>query len=274
MTVAGVVTVIAGQRDAIGSADGKGSEARFRYPQGIALAADGSLYVADTGNDMIRRITTAGMVSTVAGKVMTPGAVDGAGNDARFNYPCDIAVDGTGALYVADFYNFLIRKVSPDGLVTTLAGRAGESRGSDGTSKTARFESPAAIAVDRSGNVYVSDTVINCIRKIDSAGRVSTIAGQPSYIPGSANGRGSAAQFSHPFGLAADAAGNIYVADLENHAIRRVTPDGTVATLAGYAGEAGKVGDPFRMALDGAGNLYVTDLGYLTIRKGTLAGGQ
>jgi DNA-binding beta-propeller fold protein YncE len=210
---------------------------------------------------------------------MVAGAVDGAGIEARFNYPSDIAIDTTsGALYVADLYNFIIRKVTPDGLVTTLAGQAGESDRIDGPVRVAKFESPSAVAVDHSGNVYVADTVVNCIRRINHSRRVTTIAGQPGYIAGRGNGRGEAAQFSHPFGLATDAGGNVYVADLENNAIRRIAADGTVATVANFASQQGDAaqsgsdagpGKPFRIALDRAGNLYATDIVYSGIRKGT-----
>ena len=278
MTQAGVITVIAGKRDEIGSADGKGSDARFRFPQGIAVDTNGVIYVADAGNDTIRRITRDGVVSTVAGKARIPGAVDGAGNDARFNYPCDIALDNSGTLYVADLYNFLIRKVTPEGSVTTLAGQAGQNEHADGSAQKAKFESPTGIAVDHSGNVYVADTLINCIRKISPDGWVTTIAGRSGYKLGQADGRGNAALFSHPFGLATDVTGNIYVADLENHSVRRIAPNGTVVTLAKFAGASGNFanggtptapGCPFRIALDRAGNLYVTDIACLAIRKGT-----
>ena len=141
MTAAGSIRIVAGKWDTIGSADGKGDEARFYYPHGIALDATGDLYVADSHNDTIRRITPAGVVTTVAGKAGAPGEVDGTGKAARFNYPSDIAVDRSGTLYVADLYNFVVRKVTPGGLVTTLAGQMGESgrQGRRGEGSRIRF---------------------------------------------------------------------------------------------------------------------------------------
>jgi sugar lactone lactonase YvrE len=270
----GSFTIIAGEWDAIGSADGQGAAARFNHPQGIALDPDGNLYVADTGNDTIRCITTNGMVSTLAGMAGVVGAVDGTGSGARFNYPCDLTVDASGMIYVADFYNYLIRKVTPGGLVTTFAGQAGESAVVDGRGKRAQFEAPASIAVDASGNVFVADMPQNCIRKITPTGEVTTFAGKAGYPGGDADGAGQAARFKHPTGLAVDAAGNVYVADLGNRSIRRVAPDGVVTTQAGFSGEpddiegTAKSGYPFRIALDTTGNLYLSDTKYPGVREG------
>jgi len=278
ITASGFFRIIAGKWDAIGSADGQGAVARFHYPRGIAADPDGNIYVADTSNNTIRRITTNGVVSTLAGKAGVAGAADGVGSEAQFNYPCDLAVDASGTIYVADLYNYVIRKVTPGGFVTTFAGQAGESGVVDGRGGNAQFEVPTGIAVDSSGNVFVSDMVQNCIRKITPARIVTTLAGKPGYSGGDADGAGRAARFQRPIGLAADAAGNVYVADLGNRSIRRIAPDGTVATLDCISGDqddngaTGKgttaPGDPFRIALDNTGNLYLADLKYSMIRKG------
>jgi sugar lactone lactonase YvrE len=280
LSAPGSVTLLAGKWDSIGSADGQGSEARFRYPHGIAVDAAGDLYVTDSGNDSIRRITPAGVVTTLAGMAGAPGHVDGAGNAARFNYPSDLAVDASGTLYVADAYNYVIRKVTPGGWVTTLAGQVGNSGGKDGAASEAEFDLPLGLAADDRGNIYVADLSRNSIRKITSTGQVITLAGKLCYQPGHADGQGNSARFFHPCGLAADHAGNVYVADSDNHLIRRIAPDGTVTTLAGLAGQAGhadgagfmaRFGHPFRIALDGQRNLYVTDLDSWAIRKGICA---
>jgi sugar lactone lactonase YvrE len=277
MTSTGGITVIAGKWGMPGSADGLGSEARFHNPRGIARDATGNLYVADTSNDTIRRITPDGVATTLAGMAKASGNTDGVGKAARFNYPCGLAMDASGTLYVADLYNYVIRKVTPGGLVTTFAGQVGKSAGINGPAHKAGFDSPVGLAVDNYGNVYVADMNLNSIRKITAAGRVITLAGQLTFQPGHADGMGRAAQFFHPCGVAADEAGNIYVADSSNDLIRRIAPDGTVVTLAGVAGQPGdadgagsraRFGDPFRIAVDGTGNLYVTDLDHGVIREG------
>ncbi len=277
MTPSGTVKIIAGQAASLGSADGTGAQARFRYPHGVALDAAGNLYVADSGNNTIRRITQAGIVTTIAGRAGEAGSADGSGKDARFNYPYSLALDTAGNLYVADSYNYVIRKLTPDGAVTSFAGLAGVSGRHDGQGDRARFGFPISVALDSSGNVYVADLLNNAIRKISPDGMVLTLAGRMSYDAGNADGTGSAAQFYHPDGLAVDSGNNLYVADAGNQTIRHITPDGVVTTLAGLAGQPGNADGlgsvarfchPASLALDGLGNLYVTDVGNAAIRKG------
>jgi DNA-binding beta-propeller fold protein YncE len=278
MAPSGAVTILAGQADSIGSADGPGAQARFRYPRGVALDAAGNLYVADCGNSTIRRITPAGVVTTIAGLAAEPGNADGRGCSARFNYPYSIALDGAGDLYVADLFNCDIRKMTPDGSVTTFAGLSGISGSRDGRGDAARFNFPISLAVDGSGNVYVADMLNNAIRKITPDGLVITLAGNLAYDTGNADGTGSTARFCHPCGLAVDSGNNIYVADAGNQTIRCITPAGVVTTLAGLAGQSGSADGtasvarfwhPAGLALDHLGNLYVTDQGNAAIRKGS-----
>ena len=277
MSVAGDITILAGKPGSAGSADGTGTEARFCYPQGIAVDQAGNVFVADSGNNTIRRITPAGAVTTLAGQARMAGSADGTGKTARFNYPNSVAVDATGNIYVADLYNATIRKVTPAGVVTTLAGQAGKAGSADGKGRAARFNFPFSVAVDEADNVYVADINNNAIRKVTPTGVVTTLAGKLTYTVGQADGTGAAAQFCNPAGLAVDSAGNVYVADTGNQTIRRITPDGKAMTLAGLAGQAGNTDGtgssarfqrPFGMALDRAGNLYVADLGNASIRKG------
>jgi hypothetical protein len=199
--------------------------------------------------------------TTLAGPDESPGAVDGPGSAARFNRPEGVAVDSAGNVYVADYYNYTIRKVTPGGVVTTLAGLAGSEGSADGTGSAARFRSPTGVAVDSTGNVYVADTFSCTIRKVTPGGVVTTLAGLAGSW-GSADGTGSAARFCYPSGVAADSAGNVYVAD---GAIRKVTPAGVVTTLAGLAEQS----DIFGVAVDSAGNVYVADTANHTIRIGT-----
>jgi hypothetical protein len=238
---AGAVITLAGVAGSAGHEDGMGAAARFKYQRGVAVDLAGNVYVADTFNYTIRKISPAGMVVTLAGTAGKWGAADGAGSAARFYFPADVAVDVEGNIYAAD--DTSIRKISPTGTVTTLAGLA-DSRGStDGTGTDARFGIPTALDVDAQGNVYVADWA-HTIRKISPAGKVTTLAGLADS-PGSADGAGSAARFSSPIGIAVGASGDLYVADTGSHTIRKITPAGTVTTIAGTLnGSAFTPGDP------------------------------
>jgi sugar lactone lactonase YvrE len=270
ITPSGLVSTLAGLAGSSGSDDGAGSAARFNDPRGVAVDSAGNVYVADFDNSTIRKITSAGMVSTLAGLAGNAGIADGTGNAARFNFPEDVAVDSAGNVYVADTFNSTIRKISPSGVVNTLAGLAGNIGSADGTGNAARFYLPAGVAVDSAGNVYVADTSNDTIRKITSPSVVSTFAGLAGSI-GSADGTGNAARFYHPAGVAVDSAGNVYVADSNNDTIRKITPSGVVSTFAGLAG-GGVFLWPNGVAVDSAGNVYVADTINSTIRKITASG--
>ena len=152
-----------------GSADGTGADARFYYPEGVAVDGDGNVYVADTSNHTIRKITPAGVVTTLAGTAESSGSADGTGADARFYYPEGVAVDGDGNFYVTDSKD-AIRKITPAGVVTTWAGTAQEGGFVDGIGPSARFNSPSGVAVDGVGNVYVADRWNHAIRKVTPTG--------------------------------------------------------------------------------------------------------
>jgi secreted PhoX family phosphatase len=151
-------STLAGSTDNVGGSDGTGGmAARFNYPSGVAVDGRGNLFVADTYNHIIRKITPGGVVTTLAGSAGQQGSNDGTGSEARFYLPDGVAVDGKGNVYVADNGNDTIRKITPGGVVTTLAGRAGQPGSSDGTGSAARFNAPSDVAVDRKGNLYVTD---------------------------------------------------------------------------------------------------------------------
>jgi hypothetical protein len=277
VTPGGVVTTLAGQPGGSGSADGTGSAAQFDGPEGVAVDSAGNVYVADTGNDTIRKVTPGGVVTTLAGFAGSPGSADGTASAARFYYPAGVALDSAGNVYVADTGNDTIRKVTPGGVVTTLAGLAGSSGSADGTGNAARFYHPEGVAVDSAGNVYVADTGNDTIRKVTPGGVVTTLAGLAGSS-GSADGTGSAARFNYPGGIALDSASNVYVGDYHNNTIRKVTSGGVVTTLAGLAGTTGtadgtgsaaRFNGPAGVAVDSAGNVYVADTLNSTIRKVT-----
>ncbi len=276
ITAAGVVTTLAGVPGTNGTADGTNNTALFWRPAGIALDAATNLYVADNGNHTIRMVTPAGVVTTIAGQAGVPGYLDLPGKLARFMNPAGVAVDAGTNIYVADFGNAVIRKISPLGIVSTVAGLADATGYTDGTNTAARFAMPSGLAVDAATNLYVADTGNHTVRMITPGGMVSTLAGLAGY-PGSADGVSNTARFYYPHGLALDSASNLFVADTFNSTIRKITPVRVVSTVAGTAGSLGVADDtgpgaqfyyPFGLAVDGASNLYVADVFNNSIRKG------
>lgn len=317
ITALGVVTTVAGGLP--GSADGFGKAAGFRAPVGLATDANGNLYVADRDNSTIRRITAAGEVSTLAGFAGSRGSSDGVGSGARFAVPEGVAVDDGGNVFVADTGNHSIRRITPAGAVTTIAGLSGTFGHINATGSEARFYYPAGLTIDRDGNLYVAESGNRVVRKVTAAGAVTTIpetggptfgvaidghgylyvaagatvfrigaegeawtlAGPPNPLAGSADGTGTAARFSEPAGIAVANTGYVYVADSLNHAIRKITPEGEVTTLAGAPGESGSsdgIGGSARfqwpkgLATDADDNIYVADSANHTIRKITPSG--
>lgn len=268
-----VVSFVAGRFNTTGSADGLGGSATFSQPTGLASDATGNIYVADEGNNLIRKITPDGTVTTVAG-TGHQGSQDGPALSASFSGPHALVVDASGIVYIADRLNRLIRKLTPDGQVSTLAGNISINQAVDGSGSAASFGGPLGLALDASGNLFVADQGAGLIRKVTPAGVVTTVysgnsinpyslvidkdgniiiteatgnnldkitqggvfsvfAGSNSIIGGSIDGTGSAAGFYRPNGLAIDANGIIYVVDSGNNWIRRVTPTAVVTTFGG-----------------------------------------
>jgi serine/threonine protein kinase, bacterial len=270
-----VVSTFAGS-GLMGFADGLGTQAQFANLMGIAADTMGNLYVADSHNNVIRKIDAAGNVITLAGSGVA-GSKDGRGTAASFFYPGGIATDNKGNVYVADTHNSLIRKIDAEGIVTTIAGKR-PGNYSDETDSTVKLDNPSGIAVDANGNIYVADWNNDDIRKITPAGKVITFAG--SGTPGALDSEGAKASFYLPGGIAVDVSGNVYVSDTYNNMIRKITPGGSVTTLAGHKKKGFANGKsaaasflhPQGIAVDAAGNLYVADMGNNCIRRITPSG--
>jgi sugar lactone lactonase YvrE len=303
ISATGQTSTVAGLAGSEGSADGTGTQARFSYPAGIAVDNTGTLYVADTGNVTIRRITPGGAVSTIAGAVgwANRGWVDGPAAQARFNTPHKLALDSAGNLFIAEADKVrrlspagvvstvavmnrtggvavaadgsvyaseillnTIQKISPAGVVTTVAGLSGFTGSTaDGAALDARFSAPSGLALDSTGHLYITE-LNNTVRKLDTQGRVSTLAGAPA-LPGLINGLWTAARFNGPEHVVVDAAGTAYVSDYSNNAIRRITREGVVSTLAPMNFPAG-------LLLDAQGNLRVVEGWGTDLRTVTPAG--
>jgi sugar lactone lactonase YvrE len=326
ITPAGLVTTFAGLAGARGDADGAGSAARFQEPLGVATGGSGDVFVVS--EHAIRKITTAGVVTTLGASSLLPGSTvplttfraltsiaadrdgnvyaadistiwkltaqgeittlagwnigsdDGTASQARFWFPAGAAADRSGNVYIADSANHTIRKISPSGVVSTFAGRAGVHGSADGAAQAARFWNPGGLTMDGGGNLLVADSANNTIRRITAAGNVQTIAGKAGVRPDLVNGTATVARFNNPARVVTDHAGNIYVVDKFNEVIRKITPAGIVSTLAGSRfvgtedgdGTSASFNSPSQIAIDADDNLYVADTMNHTIRKITLSG--
>ncbi len=287
-------TNLAGAAGVNGSVDGTGTAAQFNQPWGVAVDASGNVYVADTLNHTIRKITSTGVVTLLAGVPNSSGSVNGASSTALFNRPTGVAVNGAGTVVlVADYNNHSVRQIAA-GTVSTLAG-SGTPGTTDATGIAAEFRNPFGVALNSAGTVaYVSDQNNQTIRAVTVPGGVVTtlagVAGTGGYV----DGANSTARFNTPRGLAVDAGGNVYVADSGNLLVRKITAGGFVTTLAGALFTPGfndgvgsgarfsiltpmsPFGGPTGVAVDSAGNVFVTDQGStgagFTIRKITPTG--
>ncbi|TDW97445.1 NHL repeat-containing protein [Dinghuibacter silviterrae] len=271
ITPNGVVTTFAGNGQR-GSANGVDTVAEFYDPVRLAIDATGNVYVTDAKyNNMIRKITPAGVVTTFAGG--GAGTVNGTGTAAKFDDPLGITVNVNGNIYVSDAIYPEIRQLTPQAVVTTFAG-SGATGSADGTGAAASFFAPDGMCRDGYGNIYLADANNQKIRKITPAAVVTTIAGTGAL--GSSDGPGAAASFDGPWDVAIDGLGYLYVCDAINNTIRRISPSDTVATIAGIAGEQGSANGPGSVAtfsrpagvvVDRSGNIYVSDAYNNVIRK-------
>ncbi|HUR41397.1 MAG TPA: NHL repeat-containing protein [Verrucomicrobiae bacterium] len=274
------VTTFAGLAGSSGAANGTGVIARFNAPHGIAINAADTLFLADSLNHTLRAVTPAAAVTTLAGVAGSIGSGNGTGTAARFTFPFGVVTDSAGNLFVVDHDNNTIRRVTPGGDVTTLAGIAGVTGSADGTGAAASFNGPRGIAIDASDNLYVADFGNYTLRMITSGGVVTTLAGTAGapITFGNGDGTGAAARFSGPSGVATDSLGNIFVTDINGHTIRKVTPAGVVTTFAGSSpgsangnGTSAQFRIPDGIAIDASDNLYIADTFNCTIRKITPA---
>jgi sugar lactone lactonase YvrE len=273
--VTGLTTTFAG--NTFGFADGLGTAALFASPTGITKDIAGNFYVADRNSNRIRKITPDGNVTTFAGSGSGGAIVNGTGTAAGFYSPYGITADPSGNLFVGEYSNQAVRKITPAAVVTTLAGN-GTVGNQNGTGTAATFNQPVGLAVDASGNVFIADFINHLIRKITPAGVVTTFAGNGTAAL--VDGTGTGASFNGPFALAFDAAGNLVVADYLNHAVRKITPSGVVTTIAGNgtagyidaSGSAARFNRPAGLAIDATGNIFICDAQNNRIRKITATG--
>ena len=281
----GIITTVGGNGTAGFSGDGgAATAANLKYPHGEAIDASGNIYIADFNNYRIRKINTSGVISTVAGNGTAAFSGDGGPATAASIYnPEGLAVDSIGNLYIADCFNNRIRKVNTSGIISTVAGNGTAAFSGDSSAATAAsLYYPFGVALDGSGNLYISDAYNHRIRKVNSAGIISTVAGDGTAAFSGDSSAATAASLNEPYGLAFDGSGNLYIADGINHRIRKVTPSGIIFTFAGngipaFAGDssaatAASLNFPAGIAFDDSGNLYIADTYNNRIRKVNTSG--
>jgi hypothetical protein len=280
-----IIQTVAGTGDAGFSGDGgPATKAMLNDPAAVAVSACGTLYIADVRNNRIRQVDATGIISTVAGSGRAGFSGDGGlAIQAQLSQPLGLAVDGEGNLYIADTLNNRIRKVDAMGRISTVAGngKAGFS-GDGGPALAAMLSRPVGLTVDAEGNVYFADVFNNCVRKLDTAGQISTLAGTEEAGFSGDGGLAVEAQLARPRDVAVDGEGNLYIADGDNNRIRRVDKNGIISTVAGngdpgFSGDGGpavqaSLNNPRSVALDGAGQILISDLGNNRIRQVDRAG--
>jgi sugar lactone lactonase YvrE len=279
-TPVAIIQTVAGNGTSGFSGDnGAAAKASLSEPFGVAVDTVGNLYIADTSNHRIRKVDTSGVITTVAGNGTEGFSGDGgAATSATLNTPIGVAVDAAGNLYIADAFNNRIRKVNAAGVITTVAGN-GDARfsGDHGVATSASLSAPFGVAVDKAGSFYIADTSNHRVRKVDTSGMITTVAGNGTEGFSGDGGAATRASLNFPTGVTVDRAGNLFITDQSNHRIRKVTTGGAITTVAGN-GDAGFSGDhaaatsaslnlPIGTAVDAAGTLYIADTSNHRIRR-------
>ena len=283
-SVGGTITTIAGTGKAGFSGDGgPAARARLKYPTGVAVDPQGSVYIVDQGNSRVRQVSPDGKITTIAGTGKAGFSGDGGpATSARLMTPQGVAADGQGNVYIADYGNHRIRKVSADGRITTFAGTGKKGFSGDrGSAVAAKLDYPQGVAVDGKGNVYIADTGNSRVRKVTADGKIMTFAGTGSTGLSRDGGPATSATLFRPTGVAVDEDGNVYIADFLHYKVRKVNPGGMISTIAG-TGAAGLSGDggrataaeliPTSVALDRQRNVYIGDFHKDRVRKVTPGG--
>ncbi|MBX2907117.1 MAG: Ig-like domain-containing protein, partial [Taibaiella sp.] len=275
----GVITTVAGNGTIGYSGDGgPATNARMSNPTGITMDAGGNVYFSDFNNHVVRRISTSGIISRVAGNLANGYSGDGgAATSAKLKYPSGLAFDGAGNLYIADNGNHVIRKVTPTGIITTCAGTNIPGYTGDSAAATAaRLNNPKNVHVDNVGNLYISDWGNQVVRKVDAGGMITTLAGNGITGYSGDGGAATAAKLDHPYGITSDAAGNVYFSEYTNQVVRKVNPAGIISTIAGmhligYSGDGGpallaRLYQPMGLSRDCAGRIFIADNANYVVR--------
>jgi len=280
VSASGVITTVAGNGAAGSSGDGgPATSAQLGGPDGVAVDASGNLWIADGVTSLVRKVSTNGIITTVAGNGFSSFSGDGGpATSARLSIPAGVAIDVAGNLVIADSGNSRIRKVSTNAIINTIAGNGiGGASGDGGPATGASLAAPNAVAVDGSGNLFIADYANNSVRKVSTDGGITTVAGNGLGGFSGDGGPATSAQLGGPDGVAVDMSGNIFIADANNKRIRRVSPNGSITTVAGtgspgFSGDGGpatsaSMGSPYGVAVDGQGNLFIADWANGRVRK-------
>jgi len=280
VNTSGIITTVAGTGTAGYSGDGgAATAAMLNRPVSVTVDSSGNMYIGDRYNNRIRRVNTSGIITTVAGTGTAGYSGDGgAATAANLNNPIGVAIDSTANMYIADYFNNRIRKVNTSGIITTIAGTGTAGYSGDGGAATAaRIDGPYGVAIDSSGNMYIADTNNHRIRKVNTSGIITTVAGTGTAGYSGDGGAATAARIYSPYGVTIDSTGNMYIADGTDNRIRKVNSSGIISTVAGtgtagYSGDGGaaiaaRIYTPIGVAIDSTGNMYIGDFNNNRIRK-------